>query len=125
MDSLHDTSGHIALIAGRDVIIAVAGAPKNEFMDRRVGGAVEYAMEQGEPVRGPDPGGRDGRGGILQDDDENTRFTSYVVAPLMARGGEAVGAVILCSREPGAAMGEIEEKLAHTAASFLGRQMEQ
>ncbi len=124
VDSLHDTSGHIALIADRDVIIAVAGAPKKEFMDKRVGGAVEHAMVQGETVTGPDPGRRNGRGGILQDDDEDTRFTSYVVCPILARG-EAVGSVILCSRDPGAAMGDIEEKLCHTAASFLSRQMEQ
>ncbi|MFO7173126.1 MAG: stage V sporulation T C-terminal domain-containing protein, partial [Bacillota bacterium] len=34
-------------------------------------------------------------------------------------------AVILCSREPDVTMGDLELKLAETAAGFLAKQMEQ
>ncbi len=121
-DSLHETAGHIALIADRDVIIAVAGAPKKEFMDKRVGAVVERAMSNREiMVSG---GERLPRGPIMADEDEDGKFSAYVVAPIVAHG-DAVGAVILCSKEPGTQMGEVEAKLASTAATFLGRQMEQ
>ena len=39
--------------------------------------------------------------------------------------GEAIGAVLLLSREQGARMGDTEMKVAETAAGIVGRQMEQ
>lgn len=125
-ESLHETAAHIALIADRDVVIAVAGAPKKEFLDKRVGTAVERAMRDREPlistrVQNETKGSR---GGLMSDDDEEGRFSAFVIAPIMAHG-DAIGAVILCSRDPGVQMGEVEAKLTSTAATFLGRQMEQ
>lgn len=38
--------------------------------------------------------------------------------------GDPIGAVILYSREPDAVMGEVEHKIAATAAAFLSKQME-
>ena len=53
-------------------------------------------------------------------------FGSRVRVTLFGQShGEAVGAVILLSREEGARMGETEIKVAETAAGFIGRQMEQ
>lgn len=121
-DSLHETVGHIALISDRDAVIAVAGAPKREFLDKRVGRAVEQAMQSRETTRfrpgTPCPGG------IAGDDDDGSRFGSFVIAPIVS-GGEALGAVVLAGREGGPAMGDMESKLAETAAGFLARQMAQ
>jgi AbrB family transcriptional regulator (stage V sporulation protein T) len=39
--------------------------------------------------------------------------------------GEHIGAVILLSKEPDVKMGDMEVKVAETAAGFLGKQMEQ
>ena len=39
--------------------------------------------------------------------------------------GDAIGSVMLYAREAKTKMGETEQKLAATAAAFLGRQMEQ
>ena len=38
--------------------------------------------------------------------------------------GDAIGAVLLLSKDPKYKMGTLEQKLASTAAGFLGRQME-
>lgn len=123
-DSLHDTSGHIALIADRDVIIAVAGASRREYMERRVGGVVEAAMQNRETVMANlSNGGAPYPGSLLLGDEDN-QFAAYVVAPIMV-DGNSIGAVILCSKEAGATMTETERKLAETAATFLGRQMMQ
>jgi len=46
-----------------------------------------------------------------------------VVAPIICEG-DAIGAVLIMSREPRAKFGDMEMKLATTAAGFLGRQME-
>ncbi|MDA8145249.1 MAG: AbrB/MazE/SpoVT family DNA-binding domain-containing protein, partial [Thermaerobacter sp.] len=45
-DSLHEAVGHVALIADRDVVIAVSGAPKKEFMNKAVGNLTEWVMEE-------------------------------------------------------------------------------
>jgi AbrB family transcriptional regulator (stage V sporulation protein T) len=121
-ESLHDAVGHIALICDREAVIAVSGAPKREFLDKRVGSAVEQAMQERQTVRWKV--GMPGRGSIAGEDEDGGYFASYVIAPIVT-GGEAVGAVILASREGGPPMGEMEAKLAETAAGFLARQMAQ
>jgi AbrB family transcriptional regulator (stage V sporulation protein T) len=60
---------------------------------------------------------------ILEDDGE-CQFTAQVIAPIIAEG-DPIGAVILTSKEPGVVMGELEVKIAETAAGFLAKQMEQ
>ena len=59
---------------------------------------------------------------LLQDEDPD--FKAQVIYPIIAEG-DAVGSVIITSRSEGVKMGEVEQKLASAAASFLGRQMEQ
>ena len=120
-DSLHEAIGHIACIADRDNIIAVAGAPKKEFLDKPIGQAVERVMEERKSILANSPSEDlfpiDGEG-------EAHKFTAEVIAPIIAEG-DPIGAVILCSREPGVKMGDMELKLAETAAGFLAKQMEQ
>ena len=60
----------------------------------------------------------------LHNDEEDGKYTSQVVAPIIAEG-DAIGAVIILTKEPGEKLGELELKLAETAAAFLGKQMEQ
>jgi len=122
-DSLHETVGHIALIADRDAVIAVAGAPKKEFLDKRVGSAIERAMANRETLVQNGAGGTP-RGSLIGEDEDASRFPSFVVAPI-STDAEVIGAVILASRDAGVTMGEMERKLAETAAGFLARQMSQ
>lgn len=126
-DSLYEAIGHIACIADRDTIIAVAGAPKKEFLNKSIGPAVEKVMEDRRPVLindcGTNPNCKNCP--ILEgDEDEPCKFTAEVIAPIIAEG-DPIGAVILLSKEEGAAMGDMELKLAETAAGFLAKQMEQ
>ncbi|HWI63394.1 MAG TPA: stage V sporulation protein T, partial [Symbiobacteriaceae bacterium] len=123
-DSLYEAIGHTALIADRDTIIAVAGAPKKEFLNKAVGTLVERVMEDRKTLVVNKPGDNKARGSIIGDDEDDARFSAYVVAPIIS-GGDPIGAVIICSREPDAQMTETEIKLAETAAGFLAKQMEQ
>lgn len=125
-DSLYEAVGHIALIADRDAVIAVSGAPKKEFMNKAVGGLVERVMEDRRSILINRPAERkDLRGSVIGDDEEdNSRFSAFVVAPIVS-GGDPIGAVVLCSREPDVTMSELELKLVETAAGFLAKQMEQ
>ncbi|MDP3051865.1 MAG: stage V sporulation T C-terminal domain-containing protein, partial [Eubacteriales bacterium] len=56
--------------------------------------------------------------------DEVPTYTAEVIAPIISNG-DPIGAVVLISKEPGMKMGQLELKLAETAAGFLAKQMEQ
>lgn len=117
-ESLADSTNHIALIADRDVIIAVSGTSKKEFMEKAIGEDIEQAMEERKTIVNGQPGDYS----ILRDHSE--QLTSRVIAPIIA-AGDPIGAVILLSRDDGVKMGETEKMLTETAAGFLAKQMEQ
>jgi AbrB family transcriptional regulator (stage V sporulation protein T) len=121
-DALHETVGHIALIADRDAVIAVAGAPKKEFLDKRVGSEVEQAMARRETLLHNGAAGAELKAGLVGDDEDAPRFAAYVVVPIVV-GTESIGTVMLASRDPGVQLGDMERKLAETAAGFLAKQM--
>ena len=123
-DSLHEALGHIACIADRDTIIAVAGAPKKEFINKAIGSAVEKVMEDRKALIFNNPGKEPVSKDCMIVEDGDCRYSAEVIAPIIAEG-DPIGAVILASREPDTKMGEMELKLAETAAGFLAKQMEQ
>lgn len=117
-ESLYESTNHITMISDRDVMIAVAGASKKEYLEKAIGSIVENAMESRKSVSETNPGEYD----IIRDVTES--YSSYVIAPIIA-GGDPIGAVVMLSKEDGAKMGQMELKMAETAAGFLGKQMEQ
>lgn len=124
-DSLFEAIGNIILIADRDNIVAVAGSSKKEFLNKPLGSVVEKVMEDRKPILLNNLGeGKSCKGCIIDGDDEDEicKFTSEVMAPIMVEGS-AIGAVIICSKQPGVQMGDMEVKLAETAAGFLAKQM--
>ena len=124
-ESLYDAIGHIVLIADRDNVVSVAGAPKKEFLGKPLGPAVERVMEERKTALINNPGEyKDCKGCAAECDDDGStcKFTAEVIAPIIAEG-DVIGAVVICSKEPGVQMGEMEIKLAETAASFLAKQM--
>lgn len=123
-DSLYEALGHIACIADRDTIIAVAGAPKKEYINKAIGPAIEKVMEERKAVIINSPGEEPYCKECMIVEDGECKYSSEVIAPIIAEG-DPIGAVILASKEPEIKMGEMELKLAETAAGFLAKQMEQ
>jgi AbrB family transcriptional regulator, stage V sporulation protein T len=123
-DSLYESTGHISCIADRDGIIAVAGASKKEFLNKPLGIAVEKVMEDRKSMLINKPSELGAGKGCIIDDDDECKFSAEVIAPIIT-GGDPIGAVILCSKEPDVQMGEMELKLTETAAGFLAKQMEE
>ncbi|MCY0881608.1 MAG: stage V sporulation protein T [Firmicutes bacterium] len=121
-DSLHEAVNHIILVTDRDTVIAVAGAPKKEFLNKAIGLIVEKSMEDRKTLAF-NRGDVRPKGSLIGDDDED-KFVADVIAPIIAEG-DPIGSIIICSREEDVAMSEMEVKLAETAAGFLAKQMEQ
>jgi len=117
-ESLFESTNHITMISDRDNIIAVAGGSRREYLDKQIGQIVENCMESRRTVLETSAEEAE----ICKDLRE--KYSSFVIAPIIA-GGDPIGAVILMSKEEGVKMGELEVKMAETAAGFLGKQMEQ
>jgi AbrB family transcriptional regulator (stage V sporulation protein T) len=122
-DSLHESTNHIACIADRDTFIAVAGAPKKEFINKPIGAIVEKVMEDRKTVLLNNITEDKAAKSALIDGEEELKFRAQVIAPIIAEG-DSIGAVVLCSRDD-VTMGDLETKLVETAAGFLAKQMEQ
>lgn len=120
-DSLYESIGQIACIADRDQIIAVSGGSRKEFLNKRIGPTVEKVMEDRKAVL-INQSGQESAGILADDGDE--QYSTQVIAPIIAEG-DPIGAVIILSKEPDIKFGDLEFKLAETAASFLAKQMEQ
>ncbi|MCK8817025.1 stage V sporulation protein T [Natroniella sulfidigena] len=122
VDSLAEVTGHIACVLDRDAIVAVAGAKKNKFIDKPTSELTEGVMESGETKIINEANEVDEEifcEGIYEED----KFTAQVLTPIMSQG-EAIGVVVLASQSEGTEMGDLEVKLATTAAGFLAKQME-
>jgi len=121
-DSLHKTSGHITCIADRDTIIAVSGASKKEFLEKRLSSDVEKIIEEKNTLI--IKSSEEKAISIIAEESPDKKYFSQVVSPIISEG-DPIGAVIFLSIDPNIRMGEVESKLAQVAAGFLGKQMEQ
>ena len=114
-DSLYEALGHVVCIADRDEIIAVSGGFKKDLLKKPIGTALEEAINNRQTM-------------VLESEhsistEDRVQFKNSVVSPIIANG-DAIGAVIITTSED-ARMGDLEKKLAETAASFLAKQMEE
>ena len=116
-ESIGKNTGHIAVVADRDSIIALSGAPKRELMDKRNSQELEEMMEQRKHYRYLS-GERK-----IRVSDQVERYHIGVASPVLSEG-DLMGSVMLLLEENDQPLTEAEQKLVQTVAGFLGRQME-
>jgi len=116
-DSIGSATGHIAAVADRDAIIALAGAPKRELMDKPNSMELEKIMEQRKNYRyrPGDP--------IIRASDGAEKYHLGVAAPILSQG-DLMGCVMLLLGEGDTPLQEADQGLAQTVAGFLGKQLE-
>jgi AbrB family transcriptional regulator, stage V sporulation protein T len=120
-EALQQTIGHIVIVSDRDGIISVSGSPKKEYLEKKLSSELEKIMVGRKSVI---LGAGSEAAISLYNDEDETVYSSQVIAPIMA-GGDAIGAVIIVSKENNVKFGDLELKLAETASAFLGKQMEE
>ena len=118
-DSMAQTTGHIVIISDRDQFIAVAGTGKKDILTKSVSRELEGLMSERESLVAVK-----GEKGYIPIGQEEDDYEQQVIAPIISEG-DVIGAVMLVSKDKRERMGNMELKIAGTAASFLGRQMEQ
>lgn len=118
-EAMAQSTGLVVCITDRDQIIAVAGGAKKELLQKNISRQLEAAING----RSASIAAREEKAYISLVDEELEGITAQVISPIICEG-DAIGAVVIMSREPRAKFGDTEIKLASTAAGFLGRQME-
>lgn len=120
-ETLAKTTGHIACITDKDTVIAVSGGSKKEFLEQDLSEELERIMEDKERYTSKE--NNDLAVPITKNDNKERRYHSQIVYPIIS-DGDVIGSVILLSKDSTTKMSEIEQKVAQSAASFLGSQME-
>ncbi|GAB6138985.1 stage V sporulation protein T [Halanaerobaculum tunisiense] len=120
VDSLAEVTGHIACVLDRDAVVAVAGTTKNKYIDKPASDLAIETMDQQEIKVINEETDEIFCGGIY---DEDASFTAQILVPIISQE-ESIGIVALASQESGTTMGDLEIKLADTAAGFLAKQMQ-
>lgn len=118
-ESLAQVSGHVALIADRDQFIAIAGGYR-QLIGKSVSRQLEDKVNNRESVLAS----RGDRNFISVSDEAGDEYQHEMIAPIICEG-DIIGSVVLLENDNKSKMGEVEQKLALSAAGFLGRQMEQ
>lgn len=116
--AIYENINHSVMISDRDTIIAVAGASKKEYLDKRVSPDLEKAIENKETFLSDES--KDSIR-LYYEDEVVEKYKSQVITPIVMQG-DPIGAVILFSEDE--EMGDLEIKLTETASSFLSKQME-
>lgn len=111
-DSLHIP----AFISDRDEIIAVSGTSQNDYLNKSIGSTIEEIIESREQVLQTEPATVELARG------KEEEVTAYTVSTVIANG-DPIGAVFIVSQDD-QSVSEAAQKVAQTAAHFLGKQME-
>lgn len=117
-ETLAKTAGIAVCITDKDSVIAVSGAPKKELSEKPISSDLEKIINDkiGFITRGSDTK----RASVIDGVD---KYYAGVVIPIISEG-DSIGSVVMIKNEDGQELGEVEEKLAISAAGFLGKQME-
>ncbi len=117
-DVLSRISNLPTIICDRDHVIAAAGVPKREYLERRITSTLENYIDnrksfqasantitEVQPVEGVDK-------------------NAAIIYPIIA-AGDVTGAVVMLKSDDNKMPTDTEVKLAQSAAAFLGKQMEE
>lgn len=118
-ESLAQSVGHVTCIVDKDQIIAVSGGSKKDLFEKHISPKMEECINNRMTLIAEKS---DNHFIPILDDESLEGFNHELITPIIAEG-DAMGAIVFLSKDK--KMGEVEGKLAQTAAGFLGRQMEQ
>ena len=120
-DTLQRTSSMPVFICDRDEIIAVSGASKKEYLDRKISKGLEEIVERRSLYMR-----EDGKDAVAVINDGSSHFVKCAMPILSA--GDVIGCVFTGEQFDGGRSktlsDETELKLIQTAGIFLGKQME-
>lgn len=118
-ESLAQTLNCTACVTDNDMVIAAAGSGRKDFHEKPIRSEMEKVLQMRENLIA-------GKGstGYIVVADGTEEYAEEIICPIICEG-DVIGSVILLKKEDKKKFGETEQKVAMSAAAFLGKQMEQ
>ena len=115
-DALYKSGDCVAAVCDRDSVIACAGVPKKELVDKRISAALTEIMDSRRLYTASSKT-------ELPFAEGEEILNLSVAAPIISEG-DILGCVVFAAKHGSPEPSEVQIKLAATVASFLGKQME-
>ncbi|MBQ4061585.1 MAG: stage V sporulation protein T [Christensenellaceae bacterium] len=118
-ESLYAALGYTACVCDKDTVIAAGGPGKKELWEKPLSESLQSAIASREK--------------LIKNSSEmhfcrittgEETFSSQIIVPIIA-DGDALGAVVLLSKDEKTRFSDAELKAVSTVAYFMGKQMEQ
>lgn len=106
-------------VTDKEQIIAVAGTPKKDLLGKHLHKELECAIQDREGIMA-----RKGEKKYIQITGENDAIFEGQIVQTIISEGDAIGAVLILTKDGKTPLTEMERKVAAIAANFLGKQME-
>ena len=116
-EAINKSSGIPVAICDNDTVVAVAGVPKKDLLEKPISQTLYEAMGKRQSYSAEAGGSQD-----LEVSESGLGVVSYM-SPIVAEGN-VIGAVMSLQKQKGTAPDDAEKKLISTGAMFLSTQME-
>ena len=116
-ESLSQTMGCTVCITDMDQVVAVSGSGKKELQDAYISKELEQAVLSRMPMME-----EEASPGFIEISSGARGYKEEVISPILCTG-DVIGAVIFLNKDGKRKFSEIEQKVAQSAAEFLGKQM--
>ena len=120
-DTISKTTGHITCITDKDTVIAVSGGAKKDFLEKNLSKELEEVLENKEVFKSKE--NNEIAIPVTEEEGKERIYNSQVIYPIIS-DGDVIGSVILIAKDATKPMGDVEYKVASTAAGFLGNHLE-
>lgn len=118
-ESLAQTMGCLVCVCDMEQVVAAAGAGRKDIQDKYISKALQETLEKRESIIVTPEEKTYAK--ILAEQEKE--YAYEVITPILCEG-DVVGGVVLLARDEKMKFGELEQKIALCAATFLGKQME-
>ena len=118
-ESLAHTTGYLVLITDGDHVVAASGSGKRDFEGKPISGQLEEIIGERKSLVASD----DEKTFVKLTADDAGEYRQQAISTIICEG-DAIGAVIMSSKEPKTRFVETDRMLTGSAAGFLGKQME-
>ncbi len=114
--AIHDSLSLPVFVSDRDSIVAAEGVSKKDYIGRRIGFFVERAMSERRSLLN----NNNNEPWLAEDNEGDLTLSGCLAVPIIVQG-DPVGAVIIASNDT---LGDMEIKVAQSAAAVLAKQMD-
>ena len=118
VEAIQKVSGYPTAIVDKDAVIAVSGVAKKDLLEKNISSEISEVLEDRMTY------------GYMEGDEHSIpllnstdKYRVNIACPIVSQG-EPIGAVVIFSSDQVQNLGEMEEKIAQTSATVLGKMLD-